>query len=218
MTKKFFHSFVYLAVAMVVGTGSKSKAEVIFNNIDSNATASPVSGATWAAQRFRFSGSTNYTLNSVSVKMQRDSGSSAPILQIYDGNSSRPSAFQYLLTAPGSVTTLNTYTFTVPTSFTLNADTDYWVVLKAADAPSSYQWAYAGGISGTGIAFQTESATTADNGFNWVSATITPYQMTVNATAVPEPGTMALGAIALASGGVGTWWRRRRKSNAASEV
>jgi hypothetical protein len=61
---------------------------------------------------------------------------------------------------------------------------------------------------------------TSSNGFtsiDWQTVTRTglsttsPFQFQLNGTAVPEPGTLLLGAIAAASSGTGFWWKRRRK-------
>ena len=82
------------------------------------------------------------------------------------------------------------------TAGTLLADTTYWVVLRAVTG--AFEWSWASTNLGAGAGFSTTTATTDDAGSTWFTATSYPYQMSVSATAVPEPGSIVLAALGAA--------------------
>lgn len=207
--RRLIPGFLFVAFSLL-GTATQGRAEVIFDNLGNlNFNTISANSTSWAAQRF-FTGSTSYELSSVVLLMNSTSPGN-PLLQIYGGSDTAPSSSPlFTLTNPGSISgTLANNTFTAGSTFLMDANTNYWVVLKGVGS-SSFEWGYTQSNDGIGNSFRTQNAITNNSGVPWLSYPDEPFQMQVNATAVPEPGTLTLGTIAMVSGGVGTWWRRRK--------
>lgn len=80
----------------------------------------------------------------------------------------------------------------------LTAQTMYfWLANDSSNSIGLTTYSTAGTRTG---AWTTSQQTVANN---------TPF--TIDATAVPEPGTFLLGGFAAMSGGAGVWWKRRKK-------
>lgn len=113
----------------------------------------------------------------------------------------------------------------------LDANTTYMLGINAVTANPSDQaniyfsgssalpplsgWGRAQSVTNTtGNAFASATLTSSDIA-NWTSPNSMYVQL--QATAVPEPGTLILGGFAAAAGGAGAWWRRRKNRKAAAE-
>ena len=105
-------------------------------------------------------------------------------------------------------------TFTPSGTFPLLSPTEeaYWVVVRGQTSAVSWSTAGATGVISPASQSANLTAVRLNNGdWNSSPASSNPYMMTVNAVAVPEPSTWAMGLAGLAFAGVSALRRRRRQ-------
>lgn len=169
-------------------------------------------------------GSTAYTLSSAELRLTLSAPSSdAPVLELYSGTATTPtgSALATFVNPNFTIGTALTYTFTLSSSVSLAANTDYWLVLKGGAA--TYLWVAGnpastptgpgattlGGVSGTANHLPTTHSTS-----------VAVYELDGTAsgdasiesltTAVPAPAAFSGGLAVCGVGAMGQLLRRRR--------
>lgn len=175
----------------VIATALNGPAAVLYGNLgESSDGAYPSTDIMWQAQHFTTDGQ-DYYLDSVTLLMQRSSGSGAALLEIWSGNNSAPGSMVLTLTSPGSYSSsLAETVFTYSGETTLAANSDYWVVLKANVENTTFDWSSTSSATGSGAGFSLRWTGTSDSGVTWYPVdTGTPYQMLVDVTPVPEAST-----------------------------
>jgi hypothetical protein len=185
-----------LLLAAVVLTGAAApavQAQVILSNNLSATTAGTetASDTTWPTASFG-TGSTGYTLNSVTLLLANTTAGQAS-LSLYSDGTLEPGTALGTLTAPASYSsTLANTTFSV-SGLTLAANTTYWVVLRATSG--AFNWAWASDNTGTGVGFQHTYGETDNSGDTWYTFDTFPPQFTVTADASAS----SAGVLAFAS-------------------
>ena len=162
-------------------------------------------------------GATLYNINSVDLALGvTNAGNGSPLLQIYSDNAGAPGANLGAVFTNPTFGTRAIYNLSLATPFALAASTSYWLVVSDTTAGSStkFNWYYSDTFNSpsakNGSNFQfVNGARSVNGGTSWVTNTaFSQTGITINATAVPEPTTWALAAIAT---GVMAAVARRRK-------
>jgi len=180
-------------------------AAVIYNTYNGNddGTASNIHSGNGKALAFTMpatllpGGTTSYDLNSVQMRFSGSASSTDMTVSLYSNDGSNtPGTLLGTLTPSSSFTltgSVATYTFNA-TSLTLSASTTYWVAMTASVASGIY-WHTSSplpsplssvGVTDGGGVYGGGSPDT------WTSTSGVRNSLTVNATAVPEPGTCVL--------------------------
>ncbi|OJW18916.1 MAG: hypothetical protein BGO49_17865 [Planctomycetales bacterium 71-10] len=196
-----------LALAVLCSSAADSTAGVVLadNLSETSGGAYSATGDSWLASSFGTDGS-SYILQSVTLMLSRDSIGGEAAVDVYTDGGLEPGSLVATLAGPASVPgSSGPATFTA-SGVLLQANATYWVVLRAVTG--EFLWSWAGSNDGSGAGFQTGSATSDFAGSGWFYADSYPFQMSVSASAVPEPGSAWLAAIGAA--GVALAARRRR--------
>lgn len=130
------------------------------------------------------------------------------VVKIYSNSAGKPSVS--LGTLSGSTpTTSGNFAYTTG-GINLSASTPYWVVIEGTGVGQYQQSATSSPTVTGGWSISSGSAFSSDSGVSWVNSDAFGYrtQVSLSATAVPEPSTYAVLAGALSLGYVA--WRRRR--------
>jgi hypothetical protein len=198
MTTRTFLVLIPLAAGI-----AEAQAVVLFNNLsEAGESVAAFNSTIHGAQRIAPL-SQPYTLTSVTLLIGENFAGFARV-SIFSGDAETPIALVGNLTSPGSISsTLSENTFTTP-GISLDSGVNYWVVL-AADS-GLFAWSYTSSNGGEGEGLTTNWANF--NGTSWEGGDLihstSPYQMSVQATAVPElsstalQASLALGAVAVA--------------------
>ena len=212
------------AVALAAGTAPTATAagvsstDVIFDSITGNTPTGSVSasGSTWQAAQFILPASVyDFRLKSVVVNLANNPLGTSFQVDIYDSRrtGSEPNNKVATLLAPQTIVVGNN-TFTPSGTFPLLSPTEeaYWVVVRGQTSDVSWSTAGATGVISPASQSANLTAVRLNNGdWNSSPANGNPYMMTVNAVAVPEPSTWAMGLAGLAFAGVSALRRRRRR-------
>ncbi len=157
----------------------------------------------------------DYTLDSVELRLEFANTGSVPVLGLYDDQGGNPGSSLLSLEAPLVVPGIDTFVFTTPDTFTLEAGTTYWLVLtNDALGADSFLWlADSSGITPTGIA--SDAGYRFGDGFappTSPSSTLNSYAVYATPAAIiPEPSTLILlGSSALVGSGLVHRMRRKR--------
>jgi hypothetical protein len=166
-------------------------------------------------------GTSHYVLDSVDLPLGvTGAGNGSPKLKIYSDNAGKPGTeLDATFTSP-TFGTQSVYNLSLATPFAMSASTSYWLVLSDSTASSQtkFNWYYSDTFSSptarndSGLTFLA-GARSLNGGTTW--ATNNAFAQTgisVNATAVPEPTTYALAAIA--TGMMAAVARRRKPGKA----
>ena len=213
-----------LAVALAAGTASTATAAgvsstgVIFDSITGNTPTGSVSasGSTWQAAQFILPASVyDFRLRSVVVNLANNPLGTSFQVDIYDARrtGSEPNNKVATLLAPQTIVVGNN-TFTPSGTFPLLSPTEqaYWVVVRGQTSAVSWSTAGATGVISPASQSANLTAVRLNNGdWNSSPASSNPDMMTVNAVAVPEPSTWAMGLAGLGFAGVSALRRRRRQ-------
>jgi hypothetical protein len=213
-----------LAVALAAGTASTATAAgvsstgVIFDSITGNTPTGSVSasGSTWQAAQFILPASVyDFRLKSVVVNLANNPLGTSFQVDIYDSRrtGSEPNNKVATLLAPQTIVVGNN-TFTPSGTFPLLSPTEeaYWVVVRGQTSDVSWSTAGATGVISPASQSANLTAVRLNNGdWNSSPAAGNPYMVTVNAVAVPEPSTWAMGLAGLGFAGVSALRRRRRQ-------
>jgi PEP-CTERM motif len=206
-----------LYCALTVGSVS---ANTIYSNLadgsGGNDTIRTSTDFTWASEFLTPSGST-LTLNDVIIELGEASGETNNITAfLYSNTGTTPNAsLATIATVPHSSISLtpSQVTFTPGSTITLQASTEYWIVLSGTSVGANdAEWQLGTTNAGTGVAGQNHDQF---NGASWATFanntfTNTIPEMQVDATApVPEPATFTLMGAALA--GLAIVIRRRTR-------
>ncbi len=162
-------------------------------------------------------GTSLYVINSVDLPLGvTGAGNGSPLLKIYSDNAGKPgTALDATFTNP-TFGAQSLYSLTLATPFAMSASTSYWVVLSdsTATAQTKFNWYYTDtfssptGQNGSGVTFL-GGARSLNGGSTWSTNNVFAQTgIILNATAVPEPTTYALAAIA--SGVLAVVARRRK--------
>jgi len=206
---------------LLIASASPVAAAPVYDSITGNTPTGSVSATllSWKAAQFVLpaaSGSGKYGFGSVVLKLANSPLGTDFAVDIYDSTSSgtaKPHNQVGRLVNP-QTTVVGNNTFTPGLFFPeLDAGKSYWVVLKGGfDNPA---WSTAGNSGVINPSFQqgTSTALTTNAGSTWITspAASNPYMMQVNAIAVPEPSTWAMGLAGLGFAGVTALRRRRRQ-------
>ena len=137
-------------------------------------------------------------------------------IEIYDstrGGSAKPKSQVAALVGPATIVVGNN-NFTAGLLFSeLDPAKSYWVVAKGFYACPQRSTAGNSGVISPASQQNQKTASTTPAGSNSTTAAAAgnPFMMTVNAVAVPEPSTWAMGLAGLGFAGVSALRRRRRQ-------
>ena len=208
----FPRKFWSLATALFLAVCSQ--AATLSDNLNATTDYTElINGSTFITAGFQTDHS-SYTLTAVTALMQQDApgtlslglySNAAPSLANDLG--SQPGTLVGSLTSPGSYpTALSQVTFG-SNSLLLSPDTTYWLVMSAPTS-GTYEWAYAGDNTGSGVGFYPSWGVSTDAGRSWYTSDLQPMQMSITADPVsntPEPGVASLVFVGLALVGVKRW-------------
>lgn len=211
---------VLVGVVSLVSAASAS-AEVIFDSINGNtatgSTTATVNG--WRAAQFILPAAVGdkdkFGLGSVVLNLANNPLATDFTVEIYDSTvGSKPTSVVGQLVATQPIVVGNNEFFTTNSFPTLSAGLSYWLVLKGG--VSSPQWGTAGNTGLINPVSQqgANTALSTNAGSTWflTPAANNPSMMIVNAVAVPEPSTWAMGLAGVAFAGFKALSRRRRQA------
>jgi hypothetical protein len=198
------HRFVLLLAALI----GSANATVIYSNIangsSGNLTVGNLSGteSDWANEFQTASGSA-VTLTDVEVVLGQLTGSGNTVTALlYSNNAGVPNA---LLATIGTLTppaSPAVQTFTPSSTITLQASTQYWIILVDNNTGFFAGWQAAANATGTGVSGESHAfwsgAAWSNEPNSTFSTTVPEMQIDVGAAA-PEPATFAMFGAALAA-------------------
>ena len=158
------------------------------------------SGSSWLTASFG-TGASSYNLTDVTLLLSNPTSGTAQV-DLYSNASGKPGSLLTILNSPSSYSSgLSNTTFS-SAGYALSGNATYWLVLKGLSG--SFEWAFTDSSTGSGIGFQHTWGFSDDAGGSWFTSDIQPMQMSVQASAVPEPSTSgfilaALGLLAFAA-------------------
>lgn len=165
-------------------------------------------------------GTSLYVLNSVDLPLAvTGAGNGSPLLQIYSDNAGNPGTALSATFNNPTFGAQTVYNLSLSTPFALAASTSYWLVLSDTTAASQtkFNWYYSDtfsaptGRNGSGLT-HLAAARSLNGGTVWTTNnTFAQTGITLNATAVPEPGTYILGVISTGIMAAIARHRRRRQ-------
>ena len=194
---------VAAAAALTVSAHALAQTTIISNHPgnDGTQTAGINDATRTKGMGFTMPGGLGYTLDAVTLRLEFTTVDVTPVIEIYSDAGGVPGASLTTLNNPGSFDLgIGDYAFTPAGSFTLEADTSYWIV--ASSSLATYSWkASSPSETPTGVATHI-GATFGAYPPTGTSGILTTYF--VDATVVPAPGSLALLGLA------GLAVRRRR--------
>lgn len=210
--------------ASLTVVASNARAGIVLSTLAESPSSLSSIGVPWLGQRFVTGLSSDWLLNSVSVSLHDTQDSTSPLfVSIYSNSGSNKPDVELgrFLTGTFPPTTSGVYSYGGYDGDLLTASTSYWLVLGADTSdgydgsdPTQYLWwdtassSYSSADSWHIPA--TNNTALSFYGFTWYGSSETPYLFSVDATAVPEPGTWAAAAL-LAGGAAFMRWRKRAK-------
>ena len=100
------------------------------------------------AQKFTTgSNPAGYTLDEVRIYLGTNGNAAAPVITVNSGSGNNPGAVLYTMTNPATITDETTNTFTAPSGATLEADTNYFVVMENSNTNDDPNALYQVGIT-----------------------------------------------------------------------
>jgi hypothetical protein len=156
-----------------------------------------------------------YLLNFIQLRMNDASGlPSGFTVMLYDAPGYLPGSTLGSLSGSPDPSAAGIYDFTSPSSLILAPQTHYAVVLTAGTpiANGAYEWSLASSYAESGgwVVFFPGAAKSfrSTDGSSWQPSNTGFFQFALNATPVPEPGTLGL----IAFGGLCLIWLKNQKS------
>jgi hypothetical protein len=207
---------VALTLSIAALSAAASRAEIVFSNLTTGEVGSVLlesgtvfamgfsTGATAAPQ---------LAVGSIEMILFAQSGTASPVLGLFTDAGGNPGSLISLFSTaavPTSVPT--TYSFTPLTAVTLTAGTQYWAVL-GTDTATPLSWVTVNDSpalqNGSDYSFVQAKRST-DGGTNWnnsIPASAAAFQV----TSVPEPSTIVMACMGVASVVVLDAQRRQRR-------
>jgi hypothetical protein len=183
--------------------------------------SSTLSTTRFKAIAFTMPDSGAYSLDSVVLRLALDGtpfsdrSATTPILRLlnFTGDLGTPGTTTLLtFTTPAFKAGIQDFTFTPGDAFTLQAGQTYWLTLSSAAETSTTGVNWFGSAPNntpTGIASLTGNRFTNDGGATWVnSSTVNSFAINGSPIAVPEPASLVMVTVGLAS--IGAIGRNRR--------
>jgi len=203
-------------VVFVLVAGS-ANASLIYNNLGTGDRGGLFIGnltnteVTWANE-FLTPSNSRYSLDNVMATISGAGASDSISAFLYSNNSGVPGSSLGPINTltPGSAK--STVTFTPSGNISLQANTQYWIVLIDNAGNNTFgTWYSSATETGTGVTNENHAEWT---GAAWISRPNNSFtaeipEMEINATAVPEPGTFVLIGCALVA--LATGLRRRNR-------
>ncbi|MDK2971896.1 MAG: hypothetical protein PWP23_1651 [Candidatus Sumerlaeota bacterium] len=185
-------SWTLAGLAMLSVTAAH--ADVIFDNLSgANAGVGIYSQTLWAGEEFNVPAGSNYIIDSVTLKLSANSGASATAY-LYEQATNLPNPAGTIKNL-GSVTGFSGIgipddkVFTPPSQLIVDANTTYWVLLKADNA-NNVSWHYTGDAATTGVGdydFFCESINSGASFGSPLPAFTTQFHMKVDGTVTALP-------------------------------
>ena len=177
-----------------------SSAVTLTDNLSKTTESTEFAGGdTWIAAAFS-TDNANYQISLAALLLSTSKPSTAE-LDLYSASSGQPGALLSTLTPPASFPSVASPVSFTGSSYILSPNSTYWLVLKATTG--SFDWSWTSDNTGTGVGFLAQWAASDDAGGTWFTADSEPMQLRVLAdpvnAAVPEPCSVALSALSMAS-------------------
>jgi hypothetical protein len=217
------HQNLGLIITLILSGSTLAQANDLYNNLPADVSQVDgglgLAGAGFAADEF-FTGNScpkGCTLGNITLNLSSETGSSSgAVLQVFSNAAGAPGTSLFTLQDPTSfTTTFGNNIFTVPTgkSFTLNANTDYWVELTNSNTSSILYWDYSqsavqAALNQPNLLSYQDSNGNAFSGAYGLLMQVQDPQTVGNLGAVPLPGAAWLMGSAL----IGLATARHKKS------
>jgi hypothetical protein len=214
---KFAVKRLLLCAALAIAVPATAGADSIVNSLDNVVSGTDYYDNTIGAQSFT-TGSQAQVLQSVTLDLVGGTGTDT--VSLYNNGAGIPGTLALGLgTVTPNVAGDSLYTLNAPSTFTLAADTTYWVTVQYAYTATMTQtgpWTWTDGnpnytITGSG----TMGAYATYSGSTWTPSALGPdngpYLLSVNS--VPEPSTLVLATVAVLFG-IGVTSHKHCKWNA----
>lgn len=208
MSAKLFYYSIFVSVCISLSSEKEASAQgtVYLDHLGSSAdTGLGVGSDFWWAVSFETGTTTaGYDLNSIQLRIAGITGTPTGFdVSLYNDNGGEPGSSLQLLSGP-LPTSGGIYTFGA-SAMNLSPSTTYWVVASTPDLTSSGNTVYwaidpDSYTSTDGWSMPTTSSgdSSGDGGTSWADHTGgSPLTLAVDATAVPEPDSLRLVAVAL---------------------